>query len=164
MERKEAFDLLTKQLKPGAFLTVKSGDAVNSMTIGWATEGIVWGKNVMTVMVRYSRHTYDLIKNAKTFTVSVPNLNTMNKELAYMGTKSGRDFDKYEETGLVLKDAKSVDTPVIDGCGAYYECDIIYRQAMDPSGIIPGKGVQEKYYENNNDYHVIYYGEIVNCY
>ena len=164
MERKDAFDILTEQLPAGAFLTVGKGNRANTMTIGWATEGIVWGRDVMTVMVRYSRHTYDFIKDASSFTVSVPEPGTMKKELAFMGTKSGRDYDKYAETGLVLADSRSVDSPVIEGCAAYYECDIIYRQAMDPYSIIPGKGVQERYYEANNDYHVIYYGQILERY
>ena len=164
MNKKEAFALMSDQLAKGAFLTVSDGKAVNTMTIGWATTGIVWGKDVMTVMVRYSRHTYDIIKNASSFTVSIPSVGEMKSELALMGTKSGRDMDKYKATGLKLKDAKSVDTPVIEGAAAYYECDIIYTQAMDPSGIIPGKGVQERYYEGNNDYHVIFYGEIKECY
>lgn len=164
MERKDAFDLLSRQLPKGAYLTVSDGKRVNTMTIGWATEGVVWGRDVMTVMVRYSRHTYDIIKNAKSFTVSVPAYGTQKEELAFMGSKSGRDFDKYEKTGLQTAPARKVDTPVIKGCSAYYECDIIYSQTMEPKGIVMGKGVQEKYYESNNDYHVIFYGEILGCY
>jgi hypothetical protein len=34
------------QIRPGAFLTVKSGEALNTMTIGWATIGYVWGKPI----------------------------------------------------------------------------------------------------------------------
>lgn len=158
------FELLSSQLPQGAFLTVKDKDRVNTMTIGWATEGIVWGKEVLTVMVRYSRYTYELIKNADSFTVSVPEPDKMKKELAVMGSKSGRDMDKYRETGLVLSDSREVDTPVVKGCSAYYECDILYRQAMEPASIIKGKGVQERYYESNSDYHVIIYGEIKKCY
>ena len=164
MKTKEAFAALSDQLMKGAFLTVSDGKNVNTMTIGWATTGIAWGKPVMTVMVRYSRHTYDIIKNAASFTVSIPDAGSMKEELAYMGTKSGKDHDKYSETGLRCVKSRSVASPVIEGCRAYYECEIIYRQAMDPSGILPSGKAVERFYEGNNDFHVIFYGEIKECY
>lgn len=164
METKEAFDLLNKQLPKGVFLTVKNKDKVNTMVIGWATVGRVWGKDIMTVMVRFSRNTYDLIKNADSFTVSVPEYDTMKKEIAFMGTKSGRDFDKYKETGLTLSDAQSVESPVINEAKLHYECKIVYKQSMDPTGIIDYKNVEKRFYEGNNDYHMIFYGEILNVY
>jgi len=164
MEIKEAFDLLNKQLQKGTFLTVKSNDKVNTMVIGWATVGKVWGKDIMTVMVRFSRNTYDLIKNANSFTVSVPKYDTMKQELAFMGTKSGRDYDKYKETGLTLANAKSVESPIINEAELHYECKIVYKQAMDPTGIVDYEGIEKKFYEGNNDYHMIFYGEILETY
>lgn len=164
MISKEAFELLDNQLPKGAFLTVKNNDEVNTMVIGWATVGKVWGKDVMTVMVRYSRRTYDLIKNAKDFTVSVPEFDTMKEEIAFMGTKSGRDFDKYKETNLHLKDAKKVTSPIIEEAKLHFECNIIYKQAMDPMGIVDKEGIEDRFYEGNNDYHVIFYADIEDCY
>jgi flavin reductase (DIM6/NTAB) family NADH-FMN oxidoreductase RutF len=52
------------QLQKGAFLTVKSGTQVNMMTIAWGSLGFMWNKLMFTAMVRYSRHTYDLLENA----------------------------------------------------------------------------------------------------
>lgn len=164
MVTKEAFDLLNNQLPKGVFLTVKNKNKVNTMTIGWASVGKVWGKDIMTVMVRYSRHTYDLIKEAESFTVSVPEFNTLKKELAFMGTKSGRDFDKYKETNLTLQMANKVQSPIIEEAKVHFECRVVYKQAMDPSGIMDIDNIEKRYYEGNNDYHVIYYGEILDCY
>ena len=164
METKEAFDLLNKQLPKGVFLTVKNEEQVNTMIIGWATVGRVWGKDIMTVMVRFSRYTYDLIKNADSFTVSVPEYDTMKKEISFMGTKSGRDFDKYKETGLTLSDAKSVNSAIINEAKLHYECKIVYKQSMDPTGIIDYENIEKRFYEGNNDYHMIFYGEILNVY
>ncbi|OPX34868.1 MAG: flavin reductase, partial [Desulfobacteraceae bacterium 4484_190.1] len=60
------------QIKEGAFLTVRAGEALNTMTIGWATIGYVWRKPVFMVLVRDSRHTFGIIEKAADFTVSVP--------------------------------------------------------------------------------------------
>ena len=37
-----AEDAVSKIIKKGAFLTVKAADALNTMTIGWATVGFIW--------------------------------------------------------------------------------------------------------------------------
>ena len=57
------------QIRVGAFLTVKAGEALNTMTIGWATIGIVWSRPIFMVAVRLSRHTFSLIEEADDFTV-----------------------------------------------------------------------------------------------
>ena len=88
-----------EQIKKGAFLTVKSGQARNTMTIGWATIGHVWRKPVIMVAVRLSRHTFSIIETAEDFTVSIPSSN-MKKEIMFCGTKSGRDHNKFKECNL----------------------------------------------------------------
>src|SRR3989339_1630213 len=93
------------KIKEGAFLTVKSGNALNTMTIGWATFGFVWRKPIMMVAVRSSRHTFGIIETAKDFTVTVP-AGDMRKEIAFCGSKSGRNVDKF----------KTCKMETIDGC------------------------------------------------
>ncbi len=82
-----------QQIKKGAFITVKSGEDLNTMTIGWATIGFVWRKPVLMVAIRDSRHTFGIIEKAADFTVSVP-LTDMHDAVMFCGTKSGRDVDK----------------------------------------------------------------------
>lgn len=145
----------------GAFLTVKDGDKVNTMTIGWANVGYQWRKPVFTVLVRKSRYTYELIDNAKEFTVSLPVNVDLKKELGICGTKSGRDIDKFKECNLTLKEGKVVNTPVIGECDMHYECKIVYKQEMDPNFLC--EDIKNSSYKNG-DYHVLYYGEIVDWY
>ena len=45
-----------------ALLTAGTLDKFNTMTIGWLTAGIIWGKDVITCYVRPSRYTYEFIK------------------------------------------------------------------------------------------------------
>ncbi|NLW24176.1 MAG: flavin reductase family protein [Clostridia bacterium] len=146
-----------EQLPKGAFLTVKNGEQLNTMTIGWGTVGYIWKMPVFMVLVRHSRHTYRLLEEAKEFTISIPLKNDFKKELALCGTKSGRDMDKIKEAKLNLLPAQTMETPIIDGCGRYFECKVVYQQSMEPSLLIPEiKGTAYK----QGDYHVLYYGEI----
>lgn len=152
---------LMEQLPKGAFLTVKDGEKVNTMTIGWGSLGVIWMKPIFTVLVRFSRYTYELIQDAEEFTVSVPLKNDLAKALAFCGTRSGRDYDKFKECGLTLREGQKVDTPVIEECELHYECKVVYKQVMEPATL--DKEIRDKKY-SNNDYHVMFYGEIVSSY
>lgn len=150
-----------KQLEKGAFLTVKDGDRVNTMTIGWGSISYIWGKPIFMVAVRYSRHTYKIIEASKEFTVSIPLKNNLKKELAYCGSRSGRDVNKFEECNLEMLDGQKLSTPIIGNCELHFECKVVYQQAMEPSTI--DEGIKKRYY-SNDDYHVLYFGEIVDTY
>jgi len=149
------------QLPKGAFLTVKQGDRLNTMTIGWGSIGFIWQKPILTVMVRNSRHTHNLIENAQDFSVSVPSLGTLKKPLAIAGTQSGRDIDKFKECSITAQEAKEIGSPVIGECSLIFECRLVFKQLMEPDKL--DKSIREAFYENN-DYHVMYYGEILACY
>ena len=111
--------------------------------------------------VRYTRDTYEMLENGSEFTISVPLENDLKKELAYCGTVSGRDEDKIKACHFTLLDPRIINTPVIGECELHYECKVIYKQAMEP-GMVP-IDVKQRFYSNHN-YHVIYYGEIVDSY
>ncbi len=146
-------------IKRGAFLTVKADEALNTMAIGWATIGFVWSKPILMVAVRNSRHTFEIIEEAADFTVSVP-LGDMDDAIMFCGTKSGRDYDKFKECNLELKDGQKVVSPIINTPGLHFECKIVFKAAMDPAHLA------EEYdmLYPKKDYHTLYFGEIQDCY
>lgn len=147
-------------LEKGAFLTAgRSGDS-NTMTIAWGSVGVLWHRPVFTAWVRPSRHTFGYMERGDEFTVSLP-MGDMQQALTLCGTKSGRDMDKIAAAGLTLKPGKKVTAPVVAGCGLYYECKLLYKQALVPSDL-PG-GVRDSAYPNG-DFHTMYIGEIVAVY
>ncbi|NIS60526.1 MAG: flavin reductase family protein [Proteobacteria bacterium] len=147
------------KIKEGAFLTVKADGALNTMAIGWATIGFVWSKPILMVAVRNSRHTFEIIEKAADFTVSVP-LSNMDDAIMFCGTKSGRDYDKFRECNLELKDAQKVASPIINTSGLHFECKIVFKAAMDPAHLAEE---YETLYPRK-DYHTLYFGEIQDCY
>lgn len=148
-----------QKIKSGAFLTVRAGDRLNTMTIGWATIGFCWKKPVFMVAVRDSRHTFTIIEDAEDFTVSVPAGNK-KEEIMYCGTKSGRDGDKFAACGLKILPGQKVASPVIDVPGIHIECRIVFKSAMDPAHLTADYA--SLYPEK--DYHTLYFGEIMACY
>ena len=155
---KEAAEQLSRG---GAFLTTGYEDNINTMTISWAAMGRIWDKPILIVAVRYSRYTYKLIDNSEQFTVSFPAPGKLGKELVLCGTKSGRDMDKFEECGFKPLEAATVVAPLIDKCKIHMECKVVYKQAMEP-GLID-RSIKKTFYNSNDNYHVMYYGEITAC-
>lgn len=145
----------------GIFLTAKTDDILNTMTIGWGSMSIYWGMKVLLVPVRFSRFTHEVMEKSKTFTVSVPSGDEMKKELMYCGTKSGRDVDKFKELGLTAVKGKCVDTPIISECELHYECEIV--GSFDLTGEYLADKITENFYRDK-DFHTIYIGKIVDCY
>ena len=147
------------QIKKGAFLTVKAEARLNTMTIGWVTVGFIWGKPIMMVAVRNSRHTFGIIENAVDFTVSLPE-EDMDDELTFCGTQSGRTYDKFTECGLKPGQAQKTISPIIQISGIHFECKIVYKSAMDPAFL---DAEYQRLYPKN-DFHTLYFGEIMECY
>lgn len=152
---------VNENVPQGAFLTVKNKNELNTMTIGWVTAGIIWGLPIMQVLVRESRHTFQLIESTDEFTVSFVFDDSKQEALKFCGTKSGRNFDKFEECSLETISGKKVSTPVIEGCDLHYECKIKYKTPMDKRKL--AADVIESCY-GEDDLHTIYFGEILTCY
>lgn len=143
--------------KSGGFLTVKSGVDVNTMTISWGFIGYIWNKPHFICVVRPQRHTFGLIEKADSFTVSVP-MGNMAEELKICGTVSGRDVDKSKTVSFIP--AKAVDSPVVAGCGRYFECRIDYSDALR-GDLLPDVIKTANY---KDDFHHFYFGEIIEAY
>ncbi len=160
----ELFEKCRSLFSDGAFLVAGN----NPMTIGWCQFGVVWGIPVCTVFVRKSRFTHHLMEENDAFTVSFPKPGTMKKELAFCGTKSGRDVNKTEELGLEFLDPSSDGLQGgIRGCGFHFECRKVFKAEgglcdMDPV-------LRERFYGPNQisadgDPHTVYFGKVVRAF
>lgn len=160
----DAFDYagdICKAMKKGILLTTKADDKVNTMTIGWGTMGIEWGRPVFVAYVRESRYTHEMLERCGEFTVNIPMGNVDTKILSVCGTKSGRDMDKIKELNLTLEEPLNISVPGIKELPLTLECKILYRmeQTLDT---IP-QDILDKYYPKG-DFHYAYYGQIVGAY
>lgn len=143
----------------GVFLTTGDDKKANTMVIGWGGITVFWGKPIFLVPVRKSRFSYNFINENNEFTVSIPLDTDLKKSLAFCGTKSGRDYDKFEECNLTKIPGQRVNVPIIGECPLHYECKVVFKQDMDPEKLDPA--INERFYP---DYHTMFYGEILACY
>jgi len=112
----------------------------NTMTACRGQIGAVWGQGrglpVATVYIRPRRYTKEYMDREPFYTLSFfPE--EYRKQLAYLGTHSGRNGDKVADTGL---------TPVFDGDCTYFAeaklvivCRKLYRETLTRMVLSTGK-------------------------
>jgi flavin reductase (DIM6/NTAB) family NADH-FMN oxidoreductase RutF len=129
----------------------------NSMTISWGSIGVIWGKPFVQVVVRPGRHTYRFMENYSDFTIC--SFNPEYKSiLNILGSKSGRDMDKINHSGLTPIQSKHVAPPVFAEANLILECRIISKARITRDHFIDS--TIESHYPLK-DYHTSYYGEIL---
>ena len=76
-------------------------------------------------------YSYELIKQSGEFAVNVPT-KALQKAVYYCGTHSGRDVDKFKETGLMPLPARRLKAPIIAECIAHMECVVVGKLDTKP--------------------------------
>lgn len=145
--------------KEWMLLSAGSEENWNTMTVSWGSLGVLWGKNAATCYVRPQRYTHEFMEKEDSFTLSL--LKDGHRDaLALCGKMSGREGDKAAAAGL---------TPVfIEGHPTFEEaklvivCKKMAKGKFEPELMIDS-GILDQYY-SMNDYHEIYYGEILGIY
>ena len=106
---------------PAAMVSVAGEEGKsNIITIAWAGT-ICSDPPMVSISVRPERYSYELLKQRGEFVV---NLTTRSLAWAtdYCGVRSGRDVDKWKETGLTPLQASEVSAPLIGESPVNIEC------------------------------------------
>ena len=141
--------------KKWALLTAGDKSNFNTMTISWGGLGTIWNKPVATVYVRTSRYTHEFMDNNEYFTVSFyPE--EYKKTLGVLGSKSGRDMDKMNESGLNPKEVEHGMT--FAEAEVTLVCRKLMCQPLEPSNM--NQDIAEQFYGKEAQ-HDMYIGEVV---
>lgn len=136
-------------------ITAKKEDKVNTMTASWGSFGIMWGKNVVSIVLRPQRFTKEFIDASSTFSLTFFD-NSFRKDLNYLGTVSGRDEDKLSKANLTVSYLE--DTPYFEEAKLTIICKKLYAQNLEPECFIE-KELDKKWYPQK-DYHTLYIAEV----
>ena len=136
-------------------ITAEKEDKVNTMTASWGSFGIMWGKNVVSIVLRPQRFTKEFIDASSTFSLTFFD-NSFRKDLSYLGTVSGRDEDKLAKTNLTVSYLE--DTPYFEEAKLTIICKKLYAQNLEPECFIE-KELDKKWYPEK-DYHTLYIAEV----
>ncbi len=129
----------------------------NTMTVAWGSFGVMWNKPFAHAVVRPTRYTYEFMEKYDTFTLcAFPE--KYKKALKILGTKSGRDTEKLDESGLTAIKSSIVESPSFREAELVIECRKIYFGDIKPENFLDSS--LDKNYPLK-DYHRFYYGEIL---
>jgi len=130
----------------------------NTMTASWGGMGYIWEKPTSMCVLRPQRYTTEFMNKNDFYTLTFfPE--TEKKKLQILGTKSGRNINKMQDSGL---------TPIYSDNYVYFEeakitliCKKLYYQDLEPQNFNDPK-LAEKMYPQK-DFHRMFFGEIVEC-
>ena len=154
-----------RQFKPGNMLypvpavlvTVadREGNS-NIFTVAWAGT-ICTNPPMLSISVRPERYSYHMMKETGEFVV---NLTTESMAWAtdYCGVRSGRDVDKWKETGLTPEKANVVDVPVIKESPVNIECRVVKVEELGSHHMfiadVVAVDVDEAYMDEKDTFHL----------
>lgn len=154
------FDTIGKE-----WMLITAGDtsSFNTMTASWGCLGWLWNKPVAVVFVRPERYTHTFVEDSDVLTLSfLGNEADARKIYAFCGSKSGRDFDKAKETGLVPV-ATDNGGVAFEQARLTLECRKLYKDDIKPSHFL-SPDIAQWYGGAKGGYHDVYVVEILNAY
>lgn len=94
----------------------------NALAVGFAANVSIDPAMVMVGIIPRN-YSYDLIKESGEFVINIPTKG-FEKEFYYLGSKSGRDEDKFAALNLKWEEGANVSAPLITACPISVECKV----------------------------------------
>ena len=111
-------------LNPLPAVIVSCGDSKcsNLITVAW-TGTICTNQPMLYISVRPERYSHALIMKSMEFTVNLTTAD-MARQTDWIGVRSGRDFDKWKESGLTPFPGVAVASPAVEESPLSIECRV----------------------------------------
>ena len=154
-----------RQFKPGNLLypvpavlvsaADKDGNS-NLITVAWAGT-ICSDPPMLSISVRPERYSYHPTRETGEFVV---NLTTeeLVRAVDFCGVKSGRDTDKWKETGLTPEKASVVNVPLVRQSPVNLECRVLRVDELGSHHMfiaqVVAVDVDEKYMDEKDQFHL----------
>lgn len=100
----------------------RQGEKPNIITVAW-TGTVCSSPAMVSISVRKERYSYEIIKETGEFVINLATKDLV-RALDYCGVRSGRDVDKYKETGLTVLASKEIAAPGIMESPVNLECRV----------------------------------------
>ncbi|HPO50259.1 MAG TPA: flavin reductase family protein [Spirochaetota bacterium] len=151
-------DVMEKLPTPGILAVCgDKNEKENIITLGWVSFGCYWNIPTVTILVRPSRFSYELLKKYGDFTLNVlPS--DFSKEISFCGANSGKYCNKFEETGLTKINSQTVNLSSIKEAQIVLECKTIFTSDMNPENL---NDIYLAKFYSKEDYHTMFTANIL---
>ncbi len=114
----------------------------NVMAVAWG--GICCSKPVcVSIALRKATYTYGNVIEQKAFTVNIASQNYV-KQVDYFGIASGRNTNKFEDTGLTPVKGDLVNAPYIEEFPLILECKLVHSHELGLHTLFVGEVLDVK--------------------
>ena len=125
----------------------------NALVVGF-TANVSLDPVMVMVGIVPSRYSHHMVKESGCFVINLPS-KSFRKEYQYLGTKSGRDGDKFAALNLKWKDGEYVDAPILTDCPVSIECAVVESTTPGTHELFIGKvlavHVDEEYLDDKGN-------------
>lgn len=128
-------------------ITSKYNDKDNAMALTWHTK-TSFQPNLFLISIGKERYSYNLIKQSKCFVVNFMPYELRDK-IVYCGTKSGKNVDKFKETGLEKEEAETINCCRIKQAVAFLECKVVNSFETGDHVVFVGEVLKSKFKKKN---------------
>ena len=154
MKKTAKNNVLCMQPVPKTLVSCRDKDGRNNaLVVGFAATVSLDPVMVMVGIVP-SRYSHHMVKESGCFVINLPKKG-YEKEYNYLGSKSGRDEDKFAAMDIQWADAEYVNAPILTDCPVSIECSVI--DSMQPGthelfvGKVEAVHVDEEYLDEKGN-------------
>lgn len=135
---------------PAVMVTCGTWEKANIITLAWVGT-VNSAPPIVSVSVRYSRHSFEMIEKAGEFTVNLVSRDLL-EATDICGVVSGKNTDKFAVAHLTKGKGVSVACPYIEESPASLECRVVKRVDFPTHAVFYGEVLNviadEKYVQN----------------
>lgn len=125
---------------PTVLVVTGTMEKANIVTIAWIT--MLTGKPAtLGIAVGSKGHSGELIKNNGDFSVNLVSAEIM-KEADFCGITSGKDTDKFAQSGLTKLASEQIKSPIIQECPINIECRLTQADMTGATNLFKGEILQ----------------------
>jgi len=124
-------------VEPGCVVLVTSGTLKhpNVMTFSWQTPVNISDPCLILLAINHVRYSYELIKQNRELVINVPGEKLL-EQTHFAGKVTGKNIDKFKESGLTPVPAKEVEPPLIEECSGHLECKVVETFKMETHDLL----------------------------
>lgn len=154
MKKQVKNHILCMQPVPKTLVSCRDKDGRNNALVVGFIANVSLDPAMVMVGIVPSRYSYHMVKESGCFVVNLP-AKGYEKEYNYLGSKSGRDEDKFAAMNIKWTDAEYVNAPILTDCPVSIECSVV--ESIQPGshelfiGKVEAVHADEEYLDQNGN-------------
>lgn len=145
---------MSLQPVPATIVSCRDKDGRNNALVVGFTANVSLDPVMVMVGIVPTRFSHHMVKETGSFVINLPK-KSFKKEYDYLGSRSGRDGDKFAALDIKWEDAEYVNAPILTDCPVNIECSVIESTQPGTHELFIGKvkkvHVDEEYVDDKGN-------------